>query len=436
MKVYIYCLFLSLTIVLTSFGQTRDQIVRTKIENRIKPRMHDPASYEFVSLKLLSIITFKYNITSIRDDIKREIKSDESSLDFELKYYSQLRDDDFKKISELKSNLLRNKVLLKGIDSLERGMGSKINTEIAYNYSYECRGKNAFGAKVLSEYIVQVKRENWEIINVAQGSDQLIFDFGDFPGYKALSAQVNKGQQIEVKVKMYIDSLKQLSKDTSHKDKLNNAVIDGVVTSTATLELNGWNWDENPQLKNIQIESGMIIFQIKVDNGGELIEIKKMYGDLTAASEAACIKAIRNLTFTKIGGQVPDISTGRITITSVKAEGKLNEVAAEDEKIYMVVEQPAEFVGGLSSLSKFISKNLIYPESSRSQGIEGAVFVSFVVDKVGELSDLKIVKGLSADCNDEAIRLVSIMPPWKPGKQNGLPIKSRFVLPIRFKLDP
>jgi len=111
-------------------------------------------------------------------------------------------------------------------------------------------------------------------------------------------------------------------------------------------------------------------------------------------------------------------------------------VQEEDEdKVFMVVEQPAEFEGGLSAMAKFLQKNLRYPASARRMGVEGAVFVSFVIDREGKISDLNVVKGISADCDKEAMRVVSLMPPWKPGKQNGRAVKSRFVLPIRFKLE-
>jgi periplasmic protein TonB len=111
-------------------------------------------------------------------------------------------------------------------------------------------------------------------------------------------------------------------------------------------------------------------------------------------------------------------------------------VQEEDEdKIFMVVEQQAEFEGGLQALGKFIQKNLRYPASARRMGTEGQVFVSFVIDREGKISDIQVVKGISADCDKEAMRVVSLMPNWKPGKQNGRPVKSRFVLPIRFRLE-
>lgn len=119
-------------------------------------------------------------------------------------------------------------------------------------------------------------------------------------------------------------------------------------------------------------------------------------------------------------------------------EEPVEEVVAEendDDKVFMVVEQQAEYEGGLQAMAKFIGKNLRYPASARRMGIEGSVFVSFVIDKQGAISDVTVVKGISADCDKEAVRVVQMMPPWKPGKQNGRAVKSRFVLPIKFKLE-
>lgn len=111
-------------------------------------------------------------------------------------------------------------------------------------------------------------------------------------------------------------------------------------------------------------------------------------------------------------------------------------VVVEDEnKIFTVVEQIPEFPGGLEAMMNFIVKNMRYPASARRMGVDGTVFVSFVVSKDGSISEVKTLKGISADCNKEAIRVVSMMPAWRPGKQNGKPVFVRYVLPIKFKLN-
>lgn len=107
----------------------------------------------------------------------------------------------------------------------------------------------------------------------------------------------------------------------------------------------------------------------------------------------------------------------------------------EDEKVFYAVDQMAEFPGGAAAMFKFIQKNLRYPPNARRMGVEGNCFLKFIVGNDGAISNIKIVKGINDDLNNEAIRIVSIFPNWKPGYQNGRAVKSQFVLPIPFKLD-
>jgi len=76
-----------------------------------------------------------------------------------------------------------------------------------------------------------------------------------------------------------------------------------------------------------------------------------------------------------------------------------------------------------------------YPASARRMNIEGKVFVSFVIDADGRITEAAILKGISADCDKEALRVVQMMPKWRPGKQSGRPVRVRFNLPMVFKLD-
>jgi TonB family protein len=106
----------------------------------------------------------------------------------------------------------------------------------------------------------------------------------------------------------------------------------------------------------------------------------------------------------------------------------------KEKKVFLVVEEPASFTGGMRAMFDFISKNLTYPAQARKMGVEGSVFVSFIVDKDGSIHDITIVKGISEDCDREAKRLVSIFPNWTPGRQNGKAVRSKFILPIKFSL--
>ncbi len=123
--------------------------------------------------------------------------------------------------------------------------------------------------------------------------------------------------------------------------------------------------------------------------------------------------------------------------TEVVFEEPVKEVVvAEDEnKIFTVVEQQPEFAGGYEAMMNFIRKNMRYPASARRMGVDGTVYVSFVVSKDGSISEVKVIRGISADCDKEAMRVVGMMPAWRPGKQNGKPVFVRFVLPIKFQLN-
>ncbi|MEX1239598.1 MAG: TonB family protein [Cyclobacteriaceae bacterium] len=122
--------------------------------------------------------------------------------------------------------------------------------------------------------------------------------------------------------------------------------------------------------------------------------------------------------------------------TEVVFEEPVAEVVVEDEnKIFTVVEQQPEFQGGYEAMMNFIKRNMRYPASARRMGVDGTVYVSFVVSKDGSISEVKTIRGISADCDNEAKRVVGMMPAWRPGKQNGKPVFVRFVLPIKFKLN-
>jgi protein TonB len=109
--------------------------------------------------------------------------------------------------------------------------------------------------------------------------------------------------------------------------------------------------------------------------------------------------------------------------------------AEDPNQIFLVVEQPPEPAGGMQALYAFINKNIRYPAQARRMTIEGSVYVSFVVDADGKITDIQVIKGIGAGCDEEAKRVVGLLPPWKPGKQRGRPVRVRFTLPLKFKLN-
>lgn len=97
--------------------------------------------------------------------------------------------------------------------------------------------------------------------------------------------------------------------------------------------------------------------------------------------------------------------------------------------VFTYVEQmPAPSV----DINSYISKNLRYPDSAQKNGIQGMVAVSFIVNEDGTLSNVRAVRGIGSGCDEEAIRVIKSMPPWKPGKQNGKNVKVNYTQPVRF----
>ena len=98
---------------------------------------------------------------------------------------------------------------------------------------------------------------------------------------------------------------------------------------------------------------------------------------------------------------------------------------------FTIVEQMPEFMG---NMSEYLSKHLHYPDMARTEGVQGQVIIRFVVNEDGSVSNAQVARGIGGGCDEEALHIVSSMPKWKPGKQNGMPVKVYFTLPIKFQL--
>ena len=104
------------------------------------------------------------------------------------------------------------------------------------------------------------------------------------------------------------------------------------------------------------------------------------------------------------------------------------------EQIFMVVEVMPEFPGGPEKMLDFIARKIVYPDSAKEAGIEGRVIVQFVVDTTGDLIEAKVVRGIGYGCDEEVLRVISIMPEWSPGMQRGKKVRVRYNLPVKFQL--
>lgn len=113
---------------------------------------------------------------------------------------------------------------------------------------------------------------------------------------------------------------------------------------------------------------------------------------------------------------------------------KIAELSKSEEDVYQMVDTPAEFPGGLEALKEFLQSNLVYPDEARTAGLEGTEFVSFIVEKDGSVSSITSVSSFSAVTQAAAVQVVQNFPKWIPGKNEGQVVRSRFVVPIKFKL--
>ena len=104
-----------------------------------------------------------------------------------------------------------------------------------------------------------------------------------------------------------------------------------------------------------------------------------------------------------------------------------------EENIFMVVEDMPQFPGG--NVTKWIAKNVKYPQLAQENGIQGKVFIKFVIEKDGSITDVQVSRGVDASLDREAVRVIKAMPKWKPGKQRGKAVRVSYTLPINFQLS-
>ncbi|HEY5509931.1 MAG TPA: TonB family protein [Prolixibacteraceae bacterium] len=213
---------------------------------------------------------------------------------------------------------------------------------------------------------------------------------------KSYGSKVNSGQKAEQK----IDETYNLIKAMNSTDPP-LIFLDGVQTTTE-----GMSQVKPEQIESVSIlkdQSGTIVYGEKGKNGVILITTKAK-----AASQA---------------------STG-VSSTDQKVEPQ-----KRSDGVFIVVEEMPEFPGGEMALRKYISENIKYPIEAKEKGIQGKVFVTFVVNSTGKVEKAKIARGVDPSLDAEALRVVEQLPEWKPGRQKGEAVSVSYTVPINFALD-
>ena len=134
-------------------------------------------------------------------------------------------------------------------------------------------------------------------------------------------------------------------------------------------------------------------------------------------------------------GKMTSTKKDDMTVNQVDWQKKASNGEPQEKVIFKVVEEMPQFPGGMGEAMKFLAKNMKYPVAAQEAKIEGRVIVQFVIERDGSVSDAKVMRGVSPELDAEAIRVVSMMPKWIPGKQRGKAVAVKYTMPIMFRLQ-
>lgn len=192
-------------------------------------------------------------------------------------------------------------------------------------------------------------------------------------------------------------------------------------------------YPEIAKKENIQ---GMVVVQFIIGKDGTIIDPHVVHGIGGGANEEA-LRVVKMMSKWKPGiqrGQAVNVQFN-LPIRFMLEGGVIEKKAEASKEVFKVVEQMPAYPEGQGALLEFLAKNIKYPTVAKENGVEGMVVVQYVIEKDGSISNAKVVKGIGAGCDEEALRVVNAMPNWTPGKQRGQAVAVQFNLPIRFKLE-
>ena len=141
------------------------------------------------------------------------------------------------------------------------------------------------------------------------------------------------------------------------------------------------------------------------------------------------------ITETEKRGDTARYSIEPFSISGSLFETLLDVATSKEDTVYQIVEQMPQYTGGEEAMMKYVAENIKYPQAAKDKNISGRVFVGFVIEKDGSVSNVKVVRGIGGGCDEEAARVIKEMPKWKPGMQKGKPVRVNYMMPIFFKLD-
>jgi len=141
------------------------------------------------------------------------------------------------------------------------------------------------------------------------------------------------------------------------------------------------------------------------------------------------------LTILAIGCDDPDVMLDQGPEIQAKAIVDENNKSIPSDQIFLVVEEPASFPGGMSAWGEHLKNTIKYPQEAKKLSVEGAVFLSFIVNEDGSIEDIEVQRGIGGGCDEQAVNALLESPNWIPGKQRGKEVKTKMQVRVVFKLD-
>lgn len=175
---------------------------------------------------------------------------------------------------------------------------------------------------------------------------------------------------------------------------------------------------------------------LDIDYDEELIPITRPEQEQQKKEEPRPVETI-DIVEDEVEFEEVDIASTEADQTTIVLQVPLDDETIDDnsDEIFLIVEENPVFPGGEAGLMKTIFKNIEYPEIAKENGIQGRVFVSFVVNQNGMVEQARIARGVDPSLDKEALRVIQNLPQWTPGKQRGKPVKVAFTVPINFQLN-
>jgi TonB family protein len=202
-------------------------------------------------------------------------------------------------------------------------------------------------------------------------------------------------------------------------------------------------------LKAANPDGRYVVIEVQEDGQEILKNLEKEYGlptgiEIIRSGETPVTTAFQDIAESgtlivhsvQFGDRIPDGRVFAIMEYDERATAlaQMTERKDPQDDVFLVVEETAHPIGGMQALYSFLGENISYPAEARQAGVTGRVFIEFIVEKDGTLTNFKTLKGIGHGCDDEAIRALSLSPPWAPGKYKGEVVRQKMVMPVVFSL--